>query len=428
MTVEAALAFSNHMTRITPEAGVDFVFLANQLHFLWSRGYFKHRCVNHVNQASFSSTPLADTVPLLLPPASEQARISDALSELLSDLDMAVVTLKRVRAKLDLYRASVLKDAVEGRLTEDWRRKHPDVEPATALLERILVERKQRWEDAQLARYREKGQEPPKRWRARYPAPVNGPRPSSPSLPSHWVWASLDQLGLMDRGRSRHRPRDAAELYGGPYPFIQTGDVRRARQFVREHSQTYSERGLAQSRLWPADTLCITIAANIAETAILSYPACFPDSIVGMSFAPGLVSARFVELAARSMKATISESAPATAQKNINNEILRALSMPLPPFDEQCAIVDAVENQASVLDYLESAFEARLATATQLRHAILRHAFSGQLVPQDPADEPASALLARIAGVRAERDAQSGKAPRSKAIRKRRAPAAAPDQ
>jgi type I restriction enzyme, S subunit len=93
-----------------------------------------------------------------------------------------------------------------------------------------------------------------------------------------------------------------AGISRGPYPFIQTGDVKKARQYVREHSQTYSEAGLKQSRLWPAETLCITIAANIAETAILSYPTCFPDSVVGVLFDPSLIIVRFVDLFIRSVK------------------------------------------------------------------------------------------------------------------------------
>ena len=91
---------------------------------------------------------------------------------------------------------------------------------------------------------------------------------------------TLDQLGTVSRGRSRHRPRDAAFLYGGPYPFVQTGDVKRSGLYLRDYDQTYSEAGLAQSKLWPAGTLCITIAANIAETSILGIEACFPDSII----------------------------------------------------------------------------------------------------------------------------------------------------
>ena len=111
----------------------------------------------------------------------------------------------------------------------------------------------------------------------------------------NWPLYKLDQLGSLSRGRSRHRPRDAAHLYGGKYPFIQTGDVKHAHLYLREYSQTYSEAGLAQSRLWPAGTLCITIAANIADTAILAIDACFPDSIIGFVASPEKTDTKFVK-------------------------------------------------------------------------------------------------------------------------------------
>ena len=416
--VDFELAYSNHMTRIQLEDGLNPVFVARQLHFLWMIGYFRHRCVNHVNQASISADPLSKTVPLLLPPADEQVRIADTLDELLSDLYAGVAALERVRAKLALYRASVLKAAVEGALTAEWREQHPHAEPASELLERILVERRRRCEEAQLAKFNEAGKEPPRNWKTKYRKPVSADTSSLPLLPAGWCWSSLDQLGQLDRGKSKHRPRDAAFLYGGPYPFIQTGDVRRARQYVRDHTQTYSEAGLSQSRLWPAETLCITIAANIAETAILSYPACFPDSVVGVQFTDSLVSVRYVELFIRSAKTLISAYAPATAQKNINNEILRALAVPLPPLEEQWAIVDLAEDQMSVIEHLGDDLESKLKGVQALRQAILRHAFAGKLVPQDPNDEPASELLKRIA---AERETRARESPTSK-DRQRRPP------
>src|SRR5579863_9206259 len=115
------------------------------------------------------------------------------------------------------------------------------------------------------------------------------------SAPSGWREVTLYDLGEVNRGRSRHRPRYAAHLYGGPYPFIQTGDIKGSAGMITSHTQTYSEAGLAQSRLWPAGTMCITIAANIAETGILTFPACFPDSIVGFIADGSKCNSRFIE-------------------------------------------------------------------------------------------------------------------------------------
>src|SRR6266568_690687 len=100
---------------------------------------------------------------------------------------------------------------------------------------------------------------------------------------SGWKERGLNELGFVGRGKSRHRPRNAQFLYGGPHPFIQTGEIKHADLYVTTYTQTYSDEGLAQSKLWPAGTLCITIAANIAETAFLGFDACFPDSIVGFT-------------------------------------------------------------------------------------------------------------------------------------------------
>ena len=338
-----------------------------------------------------------------LPPRDEQSRIADTLDELFSDLDAGVAALERARDKLVLYRASVLKAAMEGALTADWRAHHRQVEPASELLKRILVERRRRWEQDQLRRFEEKGRVPPKNWKAKYREPESFSTAPLLPLPKGWCWASLDQLGSLDRGRSRHRPRNAEFLYGGPFPFIQTGDVRRAQQYIREHSQTYSQAGLKQSRQWPAETLCVTIAANIANSAILSYPACFPDSIVGIQFDESTVSVRYVEMYIRTVRTQIEEYAPATAQKNINNTVLRTLPVPLPPIDEQYAIVEVADIQLSTIEHIESVMIDKLKTVRELRQSILHHAFGGRLVPQDPNDEPASELLKRIAAERETR-------------------------
>ena len=144
----------------------------------------------------------------------------------------------------------------------------------------------------------------------------------------------LGRLGSLERGRSRHRPRNAPELYGGKYPFVQTGDIATSGGIIRSYSQTYSEVGLAQSRTWPAGTLCITIAANIGMTGILTFDACFPDSVVG--FTPyNSVTVEFVQTSLDLMQRHIEEYAPQAAQRNINLKVLRELEVPVPPYSLQ---------------------------------------------------------------------------------------------
>jgi type I restriction enzyme S subunit len=184
-------AFSNHMTRLRFVDGMDFRFAAHQLHFLWMMRYFRHRCVNHVNQASISGTPLSQTVPFLIAPFNEQRRIVKKIEELFSKLDAGVAALERVKANLKRYRAAVLKSAVVGKLTAEWRAKHPDTEPASKLLERILKERRRKWEDAQLAKYATAGKEPPKGWREKYKEPAGPNGEPRPLTCPHFVYQSL---------------------------------------------------------------------------------------------------------------------------------------------------------------------------------------------------------------------------------------------
>ncbi len=167
-----------------------------------------------------------------------------------------------------------------------------------------------------------------------------------------WSEKSLDQLGFVSRGRSRHRPRDAAHLYGGQYPFVQTGDVKHAGLYLTDYSQTYSEEGLAQSKLWPVGTLCITIAANIADTSILAIDACFPDSVIGFIPDPEKADARFVKyLFDAVLKLQYRQFTQGAAQDNLSQAKLLALKF-LVPDDviEQTRIADFIATYDDLIE------------------------------------------------------------------------------
>ncbi len=174
---------------------------------------------------------------------------------------------------------------------------------------------------------------------------------------------TLDQLGTVSRGRSRHRPRDADFLYGGPYPFVQTGDVKRAGLYLRDYEQTYSEAGLVQSRLWPVGTLCITIAANIAETAILDIEACFPDSVIGFVADQEKADTRFVKyLFDAVLKARFQSFTQGAAQDNLSKAKLLSIKFPVPELAVQKKIADTlsayddlIENNRRRIALLEEA-------------------------------------------------------------------------
>lgn len=178
-----------------------------------------------------------------------------------------------------------------------------------------------------------------------------------------WTPQRLDQLGYLSRGRSRHRPRDAAHLYGGPYPFIQTGDVKHAGLYVTDYQQTYSEAGLQQSRLWPEGTLCITIAANIADTAILGIDACFPDSVIGFIADEEKADTRFVKyLFDATIKRRVRQFTQGAAQDNLSQEKLLSFEFSVPNVAEQKRIAsilsaydDLIENNRRRIQLLEQA-------------------------------------------------------------------------
>ncbi len=178
-----------------------------------------------------------------------------------------------------------------------------------------------------------------------------------------WTPQRLDQLGYVSRGRSRHRPRDAAHLYGGPHPFIQTGDVKHAGLYITSFEQTYSEAGLEQSKLWPAGTLCITIAANIADTAVLGIDACFPDSVIGFIPHENKADARFVKyLFDATIQRRVQQFTQGAAQDNLSQEKLLSIEFPVPGLGEQARIADVlsayddlIENNRRRMALLEEA-------------------------------------------------------------------------
>ena len=152
--------------------------------------------------------------------------------------------------------------------------------------------------------------------------------------PMGWPVKPLGEIGELDRGRSRHRPRNDPTLLGGSYPLIQTGDIANSGGRITQYTQTYSELGLGQSKIWPAGTLCITIAANIANTGVLEFDACFPDSVVG--FVPDAdTTTEYVQFLLTQLQSVLEAGATQVAQKNINLKMLRSLVVPVPPIDLQ---------------------------------------------------------------------------------------------
>ena len=177
-----------------------------------------------------------------------------------------------------------------------------------------------------------------------------------------WDYVTLDKLGSISRGKSKHRPRNDKTLFGGKYPFIQTADVKAAGLYLTDYNETYNDKGLAQSKLWPAGTLCITIAANIADTAILGIDACFPDSVMGFTPYEDISNVKFVKYAFDILQRDCKKISQGTAQDNLSWKKLSTIKFPAPDIEIQDNIVsklsvydDLIENNQKQIKLLEEA-------------------------------------------------------------------------
>jgi len=362
-----------------------------------------------------------------LAPLAEQRRIVAALETHFSRLEAAVAALERARANLRRYRASVLKAACEGRLvpTEDEvaRREGRDYEPAERLLERILVERRRRWEEAERKKLISKGKEPKgDGWKKRYKEPAPPRTADLPPLPRGWCWATLDLVAELQGGLTKGKKRRSAdELCEVPY--LRVANVQRGYldlEEVRSIEATVDE--VEKLRLLAGDVLF----TEGGDRDKLGRGWIWSDEIADCIHQNHIFRARLYlrELSSKYVSwfgntsgrdYFFRQGKQTTNLASINLTKLRELPIALPPPAEQLRIVEAVEDHLSIADSALASIDANLRRAERLRQSILKRAFEGKLVPQDPNDEPASVLLARI---RAEREAaEDGKTKRGKTKR-----------
>lgn len=372
--------------------------------YLWIvlRSPFMVECVEE-NQRGQAYPAINDAdfaiLPFPLPPLAEQHRIVAKVDELMGLCDrlaaaqagrekvrdrLTAASLARLNApdpetfqadarfaldalpalttrpdQIKALRQTILNLAVRGKLV----RQDANDEPASELLKRIAKEK---------ARLVKTGQAKRHSW-----LPEIDLDQAPFALPAGWAWGRFPEVGTFGRGKSKHRPRNDPALFdGGHHLMIQTGDVARSRGVIETHTNKYNDFGLSQSFKWPKGTLCITIAANIADSGILSFDACFPDSVVGFIPAPMFENARYFEYFVRTAKANLLEFAPATAQKNINLEILTQVLIPLPPLAEQRRIVTKVDALMALCDRLEASLTATAATRRRLLQALLAEALA----------------------------------------------------
>ena len=188
----------------------------------------------------------------------------------------------------------------------------------------------------------------------------------------------LFEVANVARGKSKHRPRNDKKLFGGDYPFIQTGDVRNANKYIKTYSNTYSEFGLNQSKLWDKGTICMTIAANIGDVAILDMDSCFPDSVVGIYSDKN--SNDFIYYFLLTLKQQLESKATTTAQMNINLKVLQTIGVPLPPLSIQQKTVTYLDQLSQKTEKLKQAQQEKMQSLKNLKASLLDRAFRGELL------------------------------------------------
>ena len=376
---------TNFLRLIRPNEKINSTFLNYYLSYFYLSGKIisYQAGSNNLRNLKFKEY---ERIEIPVPPIETQQAIVNKIESLFDEIDEGIGRLKTSAQQIQQYRQSLLKNAFNGELTKEWRSKHADALPSeNELLAQIQTTREQHhaqqladWQTA-VSQWEQNGKEGKKPSKPKSPTQAVKFEENVADLPSGWIWGKLSDLGELARGKSKHRPRNDKKLFGGKYPFIQTGEVRAANRIIKKYEQTYSEFGLEQSKLWQKGTLCITIAANIAETAFLGFDACFPDSIVGFS-ASKAVLPEYIELFIKSARTKIESYAPATAQKNINLNTLENLIVPYCSLTEQNQIVAILENKLTACDQLAAELAKQLKQAELLKQAVLKAAFSGNLL------------------------------------------------
>jgi len=368
---------------LRPAAGVDPRFL---YHFVTSR-----RFILAVNKLQRGNSPPSvqdgdiRSQPFPLVPSTEQERIAYKIEELFSRIDEGERALERVQKLIERYRQSVLKAAVTGELTRAWREQHKGkLESGEALLQRILAARRAAWEKAELDRMKAKGQKPANdHWRQKYQEPLPARTTELPKLPEGWVWASGAQLFEWS-----------------------SGDFLPAKMMSAGKIPVYGGNGINGSHSrWNVDFRTIVVGrvgvhcGNVHLTAGKSW---ITDNAIFATFTPRVVELEFFSLGLRA--ASLGQHSQGGAQPFVNQKTLNEVAIPVPPADEQLKIVDSIAVEIARLQAASLAIATESIRSHALRQSVLRDAFSGLLITQDAADEPASVLLERIA---AERNASN---------------------
>ena len=315
-------------------------------------------------QANISLTVLNSLTIPLPPTIDEQCHIVARLEDLLLGLNSARDRLEKIPAILRRFRQSVLSAACSGRLTAEWREGNECEKSYKIIAESLTVRNKQNKSEPI----------------ALIEIGLDFTKYAQIELPATWIWTAIANYATCSRGRFSIRPRNDPRCYDGQYPFIQIGDLPKDGGFINQHKQTLNDFGLKTSKIFPKGTVCIAIVgATIANTGILSYDMCFPDSLVGIETGTETGN-RFIEYYLRYVKEDIRRvSYAGGGQPNIKLETLNPFPMPLPPLPEQEEIVRRVDQLFALADSIEQRYNTAKATLAKAEKALYKKAFSGEL-------------------------------------------------
>ena len=405
------LSYESKNIRLRLASGAESQFVNEWLRTAHARQLLQYSCKQTTNMASVDQGTIA-SLPLPLPPSNEQRRIVAKIEALQERSRKARAALEAIPPLLEQFRQSVLAAAFRGDLTADWRAQHPDVEPASVLLDRIRADRRRRWEEAELSKMQAKGKMPKdEKWKERYKEPGVVDEGELPELPEGWCWADLGQAFEVAVGATPSRKE--ASFWGGEIPWVSSGEV--AFCHIDSTKETITESGLANTstEIYPPGTVLIGMIGEgktRGQVAILDIPACNNQNSAAIKvsetpIAPEYVY-RFLEMEYQNTRILGSGN----NQPALNKSRVQAMRIPLMPLAEQRQAVMKIEESLAYQESLKKEVSEAHTQLATLDQSILAKAFRGELVPQDPNDEPASVLLERI---RAEREAQSAK-PRAK--------------
>ncbi len=356
---------------------------------------------------------------IAIPSLPEQRRIVAKIEALQERSRKARAALEAIPPLLEQFRQSVLAAAFRGDLTADWRAQHPDVEPASVLLDRIRAERRRHWEEAELAKMQAKGKMPKdEKWKERYEEPEPVDETEMPELPEGWCWARWDEVGRCQNGRafpSKEYAVQGVKLLR-PGNLHVSGTVRWTEGNARYLPNSWADE--YPDFMVRGNELVMNLTAQSLKDEFLGR-VCLSDEseecLLNQRIArltPTLLSSRFCLWLFKSpvfRRFVDGLNTGSLIQHMFTSQVLD-FRFPVPPMEEQNAIVNSVEQALKSKEVLAESLEAALSQSNILDQSILAKAFRGELVPQDPNDEPASVLLERI---RTEREAQSAK-PRAK--------------